>query len=82
MDEDNFAQELQKQLIFWQEALFLRDWTVELRIVRQWDMSDTGTLAQCEWYLQRRDAIIKVWRAETSTPPTVIEKPHGKHGYL
>ena len=142
MDEDSFAQELQNQLKFWQDALFLRDWTVELRVVRQWEMSDTGTLAQCEWYLQRRDAIIKVlhpddlpgiqhrflngeecdydvsivhellhlhfapfhttedetsheqainaisrgvvkvWRAETNTPPTIIEKPHGKHGYL
>ena len=142
MDEDNFALELHKQLVFWQEALFLRDWTVELRIVRQWEMGDSGTLAQCEWYLQRRDAIIKVlhpddlpgiqhrflnseecdydisivhellhlhfapfhstedetsheqainaisrgmvkvWRAETTSPPTIIEKPHGKHGYL
>ena len=60
MDEDSFAVELHKQLVYWQEMLYLRDWTVELRVVRQWEMSDAGTLAQCEWYLQRKDAIIKV----------------------
>jgi hypothetical protein len=60
MDENNFEQELQKQLVFWQKALYLQDWTISLRIVRQWEMGDTFSIAQCEWFIQRKDAIIKV----------------------
>lgn len=60
MEEGSFAVELQKQLVYWQEMLYLRDWTVELRISRLWEMADNGTVAQCEWYLQRKDAIIRV----------------------
>ena len=60
MDEEAFSLELHRQLAYWQEMLFLRDWNIELRIARQWDMLDSGTLAQCQWYIQRKDAIITV----------------------
>ena len=60
MDDETFSHELHKQLLFWQHALYLQDWTISLRIVRQWDMGDTVSVAQCEWYIERKDAIIKV----------------------
>lgn len=60
MDDETFEAELHKQLAYWQRMLYLQDWTIELRIVRQWEMADSGTIAQCEWYIQRKDAIIKI----------------------
>lgn len=60
MDDEAFAEELHKQLVYWQKVLYLQDWTVDLRIARQWEMSDSTTLAECEWFLSRRDAIIRV----------------------
>lgn len=60
MDHEAFEKELHKQLAYWQRILYLQDWTVELRVARQWEMADSKTLAQCDWYLQRKDAIIRV----------------------
>jgi hypothetical protein len=60
MDDDAFEKELRKQLAYWQRILYLQDWTIDVRVVRQWDMGDRLTLAQCEWFLQRKDAIIQV----------------------
>lgn len=60
MDDEVFVQELRKQLVFWQKVLYLQDWTIDIRIVRQWEMGDQLTLAQCEWFIQRKDAIIRV----------------------
>jgi len=60
MDDEALECELHKQLAYWQRILYLQDWTVELRIVRQWEMADNQTLAQCEQHLQRKDAIIYV----------------------
>lgn len=60
MDDAAFESELHKQLAYWQKALYLQDWTVELRIVRQWEMESPQTLAQCHWFLERKDAIISV----------------------
>jgi hypothetical protein len=60
MDDNSFAEELHKQLAYWQKVLFLRDWTVDLRISRQWEMGDQHTLAECHWFLERKDAIIRV----------------------
>jgi hypothetical protein len=60
MDDDSFAKELQLQLAYWQKVLYLQDWTVDLRISRQWEMLDAGTLAECHWFLERKDAIIRV----------------------
>lgn len=55
-----FETELRKQLAYWQKALYLQDWNIDLRVVRQWEMSDFTTLAQCQWFIQRKDAIIQV----------------------
>ena len=60
MEDEQFELELRKQLAYWQRVLYLQDWTVELRVVRRWEMSDNQTLAQCENHLQRKDAIIYV----------------------
>lgn len=60
MDEDAFMHELHTQLAYWQQMLYLQDWTISLQVVRQWDMGDNCSVAQCEWYLQRKDACIKV----------------------
>ena len=60
MADEDFVKSLHTQLAYWQKVLYLQDWTVELRIVRQWEMADTGTLAQCHWYIQRKDAVISV----------------------
>ena len=59
-DEDSFEKELRVQLAYWQKVLYLQDWTVDLRVVRQWEMDDPKTLAQCHWFLERKDAIIQV----------------------
>ena len=60
VDEEELLSELHKQLIYWQKVLYLQDWTIGIKICRQWEMSDTDTLAQCQWFLQRKDAIISV----------------------
>ena len=60
MDEEELLGKLNEQLAYWQKVLFLQDWTVGIKICRQWEMSDTDTLAQCQWFLQRKDAIISV----------------------
>lgn len=60
MDDEVFVRELNKQLEYWQKLLYLQDWTVEIRVSRPWEMSDPQALAECEWYLQRKDAIIRV----------------------
>ncbi len=60
MADEDFAKTLHVQLAYWQKVLYLQDWTVELRIVRQWEMADSGTLAQCHWYIQRKDAVVYV----------------------
>ena len=59
-EEEAFEQELRKQLAYWQRVLYLQDWTIDIRIVRNWEMEDFHTLAQCEWYIQRKDAIIRI----------------------
>ena len=60
MEDATFEIELRKQLVYWQKALYLQDWNIDLRIVRQWEMGDFTTLAQCQWFLSRKDAIIQV----------------------
>lgn len=60
MDDVAFEGELHKQLFYWQKTLYLQDWTVDLRISRLWEMEDSKTLAQCHWFLERKDAIIQV----------------------
>ena len=60
MEAEAFEAELRKQLVYWQKALYLQDWTVDLRIVKQYEMGDFNTLAQCQWFIQRKDAIIQV----------------------
>lgn len=59
MEDDSFEQELHKQLAYWQKVLYLQDWNIDLRICRIWEMDDNA-LASCEWFLQRKDAIIRV----------------------
>lgn len=58
VDDDALLHELRTQVAYWQKVLYLQDWTIEVRLLRQWEMSDRQTLAQCEWYLQRKDAIL------------------------
>lgn len=60
MDDEAFECELRKQLSYWQRILYLQDWNVDIRVVRQWEMGDQTTLAQCQWFIQRKDAIIHV----------------------
>ena len=60
MDDDTLEAKLKEQVVYWQKVLYLQDWTVELRVCRLWEMSDSNTLAECHWFLQRKDAIIKV----------------------
>ena len=60
MEDESFEKELRIQLAYWQKALYLQDWTIDFKIVRQWDMPDSGTVACCQWYLQRKDAVIQV----------------------
>ncbi|HJS81923.1 MAG TPA: hypothetical protein VJ742_03720, partial [Nitrososphaera sp.] len=60
MDEEAFEHDLHKQLVFWQQVLYLRDWTLVLKVARQWEMSDATAVAECEWYIERKDAIIRV----------------------
>lgn len=58
--DDEFQAEIVKQVTYWQQVLALQDWNVEVRLCRQWEMSDQFTLAETEWYLARKDAIIRV----------------------
>lgn len=44
----------------WQERLRLQDWTVDVRVKRKHDMTLSDALASCEWYMERKDAIIEV----------------------
>lgn len=60
MGAPTFREEIENQLEFWQDILSLRDWQIEVRISRQWNMDDHLTLAQCTPFLGRKDAIIKV----------------------
>jgi len=60
MDDEALEALLQKQLAYWQKVLFLQDWTVELRMCRSWEMSDPSSLAECHWFIQRKDAIIRM----------------------
>lgn len=61
MDDDEvFEQELRAQLTYWQRVLYLQDWTIDIRVVRQWEMGDQHTLASCEWFIQRKDAIVRI----------------------
>lgn len=60
MDDEAFQAKIQEQVLYWQKVLALQDWNIDVRIVRQWDMSDQSTLAECEWYLRRKDAIIRL----------------------
>lgn len=58
--EESFGDQAYAQLRFWQELLRLQDWNIELRIVRQFTLDDPDTLAECEYYLERKDAIIRI----------------------
>lgn len=59
-DEEAFKAEIYKQTAFWQEVLALRDWNLDIQIVRPWDMEESSSLAECDWYLERKDAFIRV----------------------
>lgn len=58
--ELSFEEQARVQLQYWQQLLRLQDWNIELRIVRQHELDDHETLAECEYYLERRDAIIRI----------------------
>lgn len=59
-DDQAFDSDIKKQATFWQKILALQDWNVDVRISRQWEMSDQTTVAQIEWFLTRKDAILRV----------------------
>lgn len=57
-DSEGFEKELRSQLAYWQKTLYLQDWNIDFRICRNWEMNDA--LANCQWFIERKDAIIKV----------------------
>lgn len=59
-DDHAFESEIQKQAAYWQDILALRDWAIGIRVCRHWEMEDHTAVAQCEVYLDRKDAIISV----------------------
>jgi hypothetical protein len=60
LDDNTFDTEIRKQAAYWQKLLYLQDWNIDLRVSRQWEMSDHTTVAQIEWFLHRKDAILRV----------------------
>jgi hypothetical protein len=59
-NDEQFNADIQKQAAYWQKLLYLQDWVLDVRVSRQWEMEDQTTLAQCSWFLHRKDAIIRV----------------------
>lgn len=60
LDDQTFDSEIRKQSAYWQKLLYLQDWNIDVRVSRQWEMSDNSTVAQIEWFLHRKDAILRV----------------------
>lgn len=58
--DDDFQAEITKQALYWQKVLALQDWNLDVRVARQWEMSDPLVLAETEWYLSRKDAVIRL----------------------
>lgn len=58
-DESSFEDNLRAQVTYWQKILYLQDWNIEVQASRHWEMPSL-TLAQCEFYLNRKDAIIRL----------------------
>ena len=65
---EDFEAAVKKQLKYWQQVLRLQDWNIELRIVRQHELGDPDALAECEYYLERKDAFIRI------VPPIDLDK--------
>lgn len=59
-NEQEFEAEIKKQAAYWQKLLYLQDWNLDIRVARQWEMEDPTVLAQCTWYIHRKDARIQV----------------------
>ena len=59
-DDQSFEADIRKQAAYWQKLLALQDWNLDVRVSRHWEMDDITTLAQCSWYLHRKDAVIRV----------------------
>ena len=59
-DDQAFENDIRKQAAYWQKLLHLQDWNLDVRVSRQWEMDDASTLAQCSWYIHRKDAVIRV----------------------
>lgn len=63
------ATDLPGSVQYWQRALDLQDWAIELRIVPR-DELDRGTLGDIEPRLETRTAVLRVLRqADSDLPP-------------
>lgn len=52
--------ELRNQARYWQGVLSLSDWKIDVRLARSWEMVDADSVAQCQFFLERKDAIISI----------------------
>jgi hypothetical protein len=76
-NDEQFEADIKKQAAYWQKLLFLQDWVLDIRVSRQWEMEDDTTLAQCSWFLHRKDAIIRVLHP-TDLPGLSTKFLHGE----
>jgi len=60
MEMPTFEEQVSKQVDFWKDILSLRDWNTGVRVVRQWELDDEHTIAQVDYNLRKKDAILKV----------------------
>lgn len=71
MDESSpneFEAAVEAQLRYWQQVLRLQDWNISLQVVRQHDLGDPEAIAECQYYIDRKDAFIRV------IPPSDLDK--------
>jgi hypothetical protein len=58
---------------YWQRALHLEDWTIELRIVPQEDL-ENGTLGDIEPHFETKSAVLRIRRESDSDLPTRLAR--------
>ena len=62
MNEDIEGQ-LSKECLYWQDKLYLRDWTVGVKLCRHWDMSPNA-VGETMMYPERKEAQVKLLHPE------------------
>ena len=63
-------EELEERCAHWQKLLRLQDWTVEIRILRQWDMERENCMAYVLRFPPKRHAVI-------CFRDSIDDEPHG-----